>query len=44
LGKDDTPAILIRKIEKTVLEMESIVSLDDVYLFALGIASFLCPL
>ena len=44
LNEENHAVILIRKIQDTVLEIETIENYTDVHLFALGIASWICPL
>jgi hypothetical protein len=37
------PVVIIRKIEKSTLQIETIRDFSDLYLFTLGVISFLCP-
>lgn len=44
LNEQEHPVILIRKIQDTILEIETIEKFEVAHLFALGIASWLCPI
>ena len=43
LNENSKPVIIIRKILKRVLQIELIQNIDPIYMFAFGIASFICP-
>ena len=43
LDENSKPVIMIRKVQKTILQIEVIHCIEPIYLFALGIASFICP-
>lgn len=43
LDNNSMPAIMIRKVHKSILQIEVIRNIDPIFLFALGIASFICP-
>lgn len=43
LDENSKPVVMVRKVQKTILQIEVIRNMDPVQLFALGIASFICP-
>lgn len=43
LNENSKPTIMIRKIKKQILQIEVIQNLELIYIFAVGVASFICP-